>query len=1382
MMTTAKQKSVSLPEAAPGRWRPLRSGLLNLFRYDHEEFHYENGHLLLRGNNGTGKSRVLALQLPFLLDGEVSPHRLEPDGDASKRISWNLLMGRYENRLGYTWIEFGRRDDDDICHYITLGCGLHAVKGRDINKWFFVTDRRVGKELFLQAPAGQALNQAALVQALDGRGQVYTTAQAYRAAVDAQLFGLGPRRYAALVDLLIKLRQPQLSRKLDEKRLTGAISGALPPPSDDVLQDVADSFHSLETDEEKLKGLREARRATQTFLGTYRRYAQVAARRRAGAVRSSHAKYESTMRSLREHEAKRDEAAKGFELAKEREVELAEQLIEIQATIQALDESPQMQDAHELKRVEQRAKELADEATSVQAEKTRALHHLEETSAQLCEAEEAVQTAQRKRAKTSSDAAAQATALQLGEQHQQGLDHVSQADGWTAQDLERSRLAITQVTNHRRRAAKHLQKLSKDIDAAAIKLDRARAAFQLLESQCTQARDAQGEANLGFENARDNLYADTTLWADGLTQIPRPHQQAFDGLVQWCDGGLDGNNPLVEAVLRSAEGLRDDLQTKRADLRSRRSALDAELDALQQQHAQITDEGILPPPKPHTRAAEREQRPGAPLWKICDFRDDVDDGRRARLEAALEASGLLDAWVGPDGYLLADDEYDTSLVTTSSQPTNHSLLAVLEPAIDEECQQSAAVAKEVVHAILARIGLGEDQGAVWIADDGQWRVELLRGRYLKDSAEYIGEGARETKRRTRLAELEALIANTKNEHEEVTSQLEQVNTCIKTADRERDALPPDTPVRTAWADLQAANSQVARLHEQVVEAERKVQKARLAHEQVVAKRARDADDCGMSRWVDKLAEHNATFSDYCVLLERLWSAFGVELHVRKQHDNVCRQVDKSKEAYQKACDKHTDTQRKAQAEATRHATLAASVGAAAKTILARRQQAVDEAKAVRDQQLKCSDEAREMYADTKTAQALVESTKVTLEERKTLRTRAIAGLATLGNHQVLALACPQLRYDPSQPPTPKRAVELARELETQLREVACEDKTWSRLQTSVHTKSKELEHVLLEHEFSLNTAVRDELHLATATFRGQQHSMHAFEAILAGEIDTRESILSSREREIIEDHLIRDVAKHLHTLIHDAQEWIDSISDELTQRPTSTGMKLRFKWIVDPEAPAGLAEARELLLKMGTMLPPADSERLGTLLHNEIKHAREDGTWKQRLRQALDYRAWHRIVIERHQDGVWKRLTRKTHGTGSGGEKAIALTLPQFAAASAHYTFAEAYAPRLILLDEAFVGVDSDMRGKCMGILNAFDLDFVMTSEREWCCYATLPGVAIYQLAIRKGLDAVGVTRWRWNGRKRERIPHIVSSAKKPPPRTQLTLVSETTKTPGEES
>src|ERR1700730_6929585 len=91
----------SLPEPSQLRWQPLRLGLVEMFHYDSEEFWFRDGHLLLRGNNGTGKSKVLSLTLPFLLDAQLKSSRIEPDGDNSKKMSWNLLMGSYDRRIGY---------------------------------------------------------------------------------------------------------------------------------------------------------------------------------------------------------------------------------------------------------------------------------------------------------------------------------------------------------------------------------------------------------------------------------------------------------------------------------------------------------------------------------------------------------------------------------------------------------------------------------------------------------------------------------------------------------------------------------------------------------------------------------------------------------------------------------------------------------------------------------------------------------------------------------------------------------------------------------------------------------------------------------------------------------------------------------------------------------------------------------------------------------------------------------------------------------------------------------------------------------------------------------------------------------------------------------
>ena len=82
----------ALPAPTRARFQPLRSGLLNLYLYDEQEFWFEDGRLLLRGSNGTGKSRVLALQLPLLLDGRIVK-------SGGKELALEL-----EDK-GYSWIE-----------------------------------------------------------------------------------------------------------------------------------------------------------------------------------------------------------------------------------------------------------------------------------------------------------------------------------------------------------------------------------------------------------------------------------------------------------------------------------------------------------------------------------------------------------------------------------------------------------------------------------------------------------------------------------------------------------------------------------------------------------------------------------------------------------------------------------------------------------------------------------------------------------------------------------------------------------------------------------------------------------------------------------------------------------------------------------------------------------------------------------------------------------------------------------------------------------------------------------------------------------------------------------------------------------------------------
>ena len=350
-----------------------------------------------------------------------------------------------------------------------------------------------------------------------------------------------------------------------------------------------------------------------------------------------------------------------------------------------------------------------------------------------------------------------------------------------------------------------------------------------------------------------------------------------------------------------------------------------------------------------------------------------------------------------------------------------------------------------------------------------------------------------------------------------------------------------------------------------------------------------------------------------------------------------------------------------------------------------------------------------------------------------------------------------------------QALRLSREIEQSLSADPDDNARWQRLQRQVTDELGALADALRRHGNSAAASFREDGIVIEVTFRGHTTSLPTLTAALATEVDERRRLLDAHEREILENHLVGEVASTLQELITAAEKRVADTNRELAERPTSTGMQLRLRWTADPAGPDGLADARVRLLRQTTdAWSEADRAAVGGFLQNQIKAIRAEdvtGTWLEHLTQALDYRQWHRFNVERRQGGAWHPAS----GPSSGGERVLAASLPLFAAASSFYSSAgNPHAPRLVMLDEAFAGVDDRARAQCLGLLAAFDLDVVMTSEREWGCYAEVPGLAIAQLSRIDGVAAVLVSRWEWDGAGRRRVepapksPPVVATSTPP--------------------
>lgn len=1353
-----------LPVPTKARWQPLRLGLVNLYRFDDEVFAFEDGRMLLRGNNGTGKSRVLALTLPFLFDGRIEPHRVEPDGDQAKRMEWNLLLGRHDDRLGYAWIELGRRggedpdEDEDGAgeRFVTLGCGLRATAGRGAPKsWFFVTERRIGSDLELIAATGQALTRDRLAEAIGDRGQVVDTATEYRRLVDRTLFRLGEHRYEALVDLLIQLRRPQLSRQLDEALLSRALSEALPPLPPPVIADVADAFRALDDDRDALEGFRAALAATTTFLDAYRTYAAVAARRRATAVTRANSRYERTQGELRDAERSRDEAGNAVARLEARREELRGAERQAAVEVRTLEVSPEMEAARELDGARRRAGEL----TAAAAERAQDLERADaEVARRLADAEKAERAADETRSgvrAASEGAGAGARAAGLGAAHARALAGLTLPDAHDAPAVAAARESLDGTVDRLRRGAEHLIALDRDVRAALRELDGARSRLDERTAELDRARDAATDAEAALGSAREALLAQLRGWARELTVLARPPVDEISDRLETWQGAAPG--PIAAAADRAATVARDRLSREAAELEAQMSAVEAERSEVAAEREAIAAGVHRAPQAPHTREpAAREGRAGAPLWRLVDLAGGVDAAAAAGYEAALEASGLLDAWVTPDGALLDDD--DTVLVAAGTAPAGGGgLTAVLTPAAAPGEKEAAGVPLEHVAALLARIGTREE-GAVWVAPDGRWRLGPLHGRWRKEAAEHIGHAARQRARQRRLVELDSALAELAARRAELDRGRAELESRVARAEEERARAPVEDAVREAVFAVGRAAAELRHHRSRVASAEAEVARRHQTLAQAETARSEAATDLGVP---DRGAEPTQLLADvdtYRVALSELWATLSVHASSLARFEVATAEGERAAGERDRRAAQARAAEREAADAATQRDTLEETVGRTATEVMARLEGARSRRQTLAAQ-LEAAGEERERHllerqaAATKAREAAERLEEQTAERAAQVRT--LRRLVEVGFLRVAGIALDAEIPGGDAPWAADPAVRAARRVNDALGDVAAEDADWDRVQRGVHGHYTALEQALLPHALQPAATFDAELFVVTTTFQGRSSSIPELRELLAAEVDQRQSVLDAREREVLENHLVGEVATQLHDLIRRGEALVADMNQELAERPTSTGMRLRFSWRPDPGGPEALPDARRRLLAADHVWSPEDRQALGAFLQAQIRRVRDaddTGTWQGHLTRALDYRRWHLFAVERQQEGSWVRLTRRTHGTGSGGEKALALTVPQFAAAAAHYRSADPRAPRLIALDEAFVGIDSDMRAKCLDLLVQFDLDVVMTSEREWGCYPTVPAIAIYQLSTRPGIDAIGLHRWVWNGRDRVEV------------------------------
>ncbi|MGH9242809.1 MAG: TIGR02680 family protein, partial [Acidimicrobiales bacterium] len=764
-----------------------------------------------------------------------------------------------------------------------------------------------------------------------------------------------------------------------------------------------------------------------------------------------------------------------------------------------------------------------------------------------------------------------------------------------------------------------------------------------------------------------------------------------------------------------------------------------------------------PAPGPY-RDAERDPAAGAPFYELVDIAPGVDDADAAGLEAALEAAGLLDAWVQADGVVMHPRAHDTLLRADapSCPPGVATLADMLVPARIE----GSPIPSSTIARVLRAIGLGDHSGvATWVTAGGRWSLGVLRGTWRKSTVEYLGAGARRATRDRLLAELRDEVAACRVDLAEARSSAAAAAEYRDAVEALPGSLPSADAIDEAVREVRSADRTLVAARARHETDRRRAEESRANANRLAAALADQAASDGFPTTVADLdvvlaavAELRDALADHRRALQDL--ARDHETLRRRRSDESDRRAD----AATRAADAR---QRRAEHDTAAHelATLREALAATVDEVLALHRAATARL-AELDETLVPDAENAQRDADTALATATAQ-----LAEARTAEDRAVDSLTEAGQALEVAVGLPGVLLAAAGHDV-HQSTDLV-PLDPGIDAVQAHVALAAAVAPLVDGDDEVSDGTILSRYDRLSDALAggydtaiDEQHgvkvVHVADDSGRQ-PLAVVAARLSDEAEAARGRLAAREREVLERFLLRELADEVRSKLLDAHDLVVVTNRTLANVRTSHGKGAHLEWSLrdDASAPASVA-ARLLVDELRDEAADAQLRDALLSLIDAERAAEPSAGYEQHLRAALDYRAWYRFTV---------KVTDATHPGSSRtlsnrlglsqGEQRVLSYLALFAAAAAHFQAIARQtpsAPRLLLLDDAFAKVDEPTHGHLLGLLVELELDFVLTSERMWGCFPSVPSLEIYEAVRDPAHPGVALVHFRWDGRQRHLV------------------------------
>ncbi|MFE9107895.1 TIGR02680 family protein [Actinomadura geliboluensis] len=1378
------------------RFRPTRAGLINIWDYVDEEFVFADGRLVLRGHNGSGKTKALEVLFPFILDGVADARRLDPFSGENRTMKSNLLYRGQESEYGFVWMEFAGGDTPDA-DAVTLIIALRAHKDKPAaSTSFFVTRRRIGLDFGLLSADSRPLTERQLETILGSECR-FDSATKYRDAIDHALFGLGRQRYSQLLDLLLALRRPLLAKDLDPAKVSDTLTAGLSPISEDLIEQAARDFENLAAVQSLVEDLNAADSAASAFLHVYSDYMMVEARSRLSrfAERTKQATEHATR--LREASLEITRATTAEDKARASMAEADKRRTTLEGQLAGLKRDEAYTGQGRLNDLRDRvAAGNRDLKERRQTHVTNGRHLTDLTR----EAGDLAEKLKQYHLTAGRHGADQARAAQTA-----GIDD-SETDLQTAKaraatrrdDVDHVRAHLSEVAD----AVTRQQQAADAVSAADTKLERS-------ESSCWEAEKAVDQARARAQQLLNDWIGrwGAPLSGEALGDVdvnPAAAIVAADEVTALTQAlaALDGENeavPLPALFGELTEQRRSLLGDERTRLGIEHQRIRGDRDVLHTEREQVAAERDDAPMPASTRNSDRSGRPGGPLWQLVRFADDVDDTQAAAIEAALESAGLLTAWIHPDPALTdtayRDGEHDAYLrpLPPAQRTAGPTLASVLTP--DDQDLVPTNVISDILAGIALSPLLGSAEAGPAVSSAGQFTFGIHLGAYSKPIPQYIGATYRATRRAARIAGYDQRINDLDREIEQLQRQQQQIEEHLKQLRQARGELPPIAPIQSALTRLSTTSALLAQARTEQSDAAKKLDAA-TAETEAARRRLR-------------LAAAERSLPAEASPVDLIAQAIDDFLQAAREADKVkatiiaiSEEADRRTEMITRMGEEHAEEAERIEEKAAAHlhlteelAGLEEKLSAPLKQVLDKIGQAEAGITAARSDWDSADEKARQEHdarVQAETAyryceQSVRDAVTALLEAAHPLAVfietdlRPLLGVTAttswphssqwLPSEQATAQLIPLLaapdtsNADSADADTangtsvvcnalqtliPGDAAQLISLLDAAATGRSAGENARKAARQRLSDALKEFNEALAtrKEDYRLDWQAGDTVITVNVYDADGRHPVADFAARVHDRCEEQKFLLEEREQTVLENELLTALAQQVFDRVYFARDLVKNMDADIRSRPMTNGLTFGIRWVASDKLTDLQRQVSDLLGYQ--QLGPDQLAYLRQLLRQmlrEYRAAHPRDTYQEALSAVLDYRAWRTFELRLKVPGEEEvKLSKKRHTLLSGGEKSAAIHLPFFAAANTIYSSAHATCPRMIALDEAFAGIDDRYKPDLLGLTVQYDLDAFMTGHDLWIRYDTVPAAAHYDMHSDKLSHTVSAMLILWDG------------------------------------